>query len=376
MTLIQLQNVTVTLPGYEHGRPMEVKALNDVTLSVRNGEVMGVIGPTGCGKSTLLRVAAGLVRPSSGKVLYDGQDQREVPARERGVGMVFQDFALYSHWNVRENLAFYFKLRKREPEVPEKVKQAAEILGVDFDLLLGRLPKNLSVGQRQQVAIARCLVRDPKIFLMDEPFSNLDAVQRQHARMQLKRLLLRFRVTTLYVTHDQIEASALCDRVACMDQGHVWQVDTYRNLLAWPVNRRVAAFIAEPGTEFVDGACLDSHFVCPAFSLPLEPAVAVRSKPGQGLTLRVRPMAVALALTEGGQAEPSTIDAAVDWIEPLPLQRLQRIACRAGNVALSVEAPQDEPFRVGDRLRLHIDPAQVQVFDSQSGANLSLGSAR
>jgi len=376
MTLIQLQNVTVTLPGYERGRPMEVKALNDVTLSVRNGEVMGVIGPTGCGKSTLLRVVAGLVRPSSGKVTYDGQDQREVSPRDRGVGMVFQDYALYSHWNVRDNLAFYFKLRKREPEVPEKVKQAAEILGVDFDLLLGRLPKNLSVGQRQQVAIARCLVRDPKIFLMDEPFSNLDAAQRQHARVQLKRLLLRFKVTTLYVTHDQIEAAALCDRVACMDQGHVWQVDTYRNLLAWPVNRRVAAFVSDPGTEFVDGACLDNHFACPAFSLPLEPAVRVRSKPGQGLTLRVRPMAVALALTEGGQAVESTADMAVDWIEPLPLQRLQRVTCRAGTIALTVEAPQDEPFRVGDRLRLRIDPAQVQVFDSQSGANLSLGSAR
>ena len=374
MTLIQLQNVTVTVPGYERGRPMEVKALNDVTLSVRNGEVMGVIGPTGCGKSTLLRVVAGLVRPSSGKVLYDGRDQREVSPRERGVGMVFQDYALYSHWNVRDNLAFYFKLRKREPEVPEKVKEAAEILGVDFDLLLGRLPKNLSVGQRQQVAIARCLVRDPKIFLMDEPFSNLDAAQRQHARVQLKRLLLRFKVTTLYVTHDQIEAAALCDRVACMDQGHVWQVDTYRNLLAWPVNRRVAAFVSDPGTEFVDGACLDNHFVCPAFSVPLEPAVRVRSTPGQGLTLRVRPMAVALA--DGVQGAQSTAEGVVDWIEPLPLQRLQRVTCRAGTIALTVEVPQDEPFRVGDLVHLRIDPAQVQVFDSKSGANLSLGSAR
>lgn len=374
MTLIQLQNVTITVSGYERGRPMEVKALNDVTLTVRKGEVMGVIGPTGCGKSTLLRVVAGLVRPVSGKVLYDGRDQRDVPPRERGVGMVFQDYALYSHWNVRDNLAFYFKLRKREPEVPEKVKEAAEILGVDFDLLLGRLPKNLSVGQRQQVAIARCLVRDPQIFLMDEPFSNLDAAQRQHARVQLKRLLSRFKVTTLYVTHDQIEAAALCDRVACMDQGHVWQVDTYRNLLTWPVNRRVAAFVSDPGTEFVDGACLDNHFVCPAFSLPLDPAVRVRSTPGQGLTLRVRPLAVALA--EGVQGAQSTAEGVVDWIEPLPLQRLQRVICRVGTIALTVEVPQDEPFRVGDLVRLRIDPDQVQVFDSKSGANLSLGSAR
>ena len=166
--------------------------------------------------------------------------------------------------------------------MPAQVQQAAEILGVNIELLLGRMPKNLSVGQRQQVAIARCLVRDPKIFLMDEPFSNLDAVQRQHARVQLKRLLQRFRVTTLYVTHDQTEAAALCDRVAFMEAGHVWQVDSYRNLLAWPANLRVAAFVAEPGSQFIDGACLDKHFACPAFSLPVAPAVRCEPHPGRG----------------------------------------------------------------------------------------------
>ena len=372
MALIQLQNVTVLLPGHVHGRPVEVKALDNVSLTVRNGEVMGVIGPTGCGKSTLLRVVAGLVKPASGKVLVDGQDQRDVPARDRGVGMVFQDYALYTHWNVRENLAFYFKLRKREAEVPEHVKQAAEILGVDLNLLLGRMPKNLSIGQRQQVAIARCLVRDPRVFLMDEPFSNLDAAQRQHARIQLKRLLHRFRVTTIYVTHDQIEASALCDRVACMDEGHVWQVDTYRNLQNWPINRRVAAFVSDPGTSFVDGACLDGQFVCPAFGLPLEPAVRVRTQPGQAVTLRVRPQAV--SLVERQMAEPA-VDAVVDWIEPLPLQRSQRIACRAGSFTLSTETSLDEPLRAGDRVRLWVDPAKVQVFDSASGVNLSLSAA-
>lgn len=287
--------------------------------------------------------------------------------------MVFQDYALYSHWNVFDNLAFYFKLRKREPEVPERVEQAAEILGVDFTVLLGRMPKNLSVGQRQQVAIARCLVRDPQIFLLDEPFSNLDAVQRQHARVQLKRLLQRFMVTTVYVTHDQIEAAALCDRVAFMDEGHVWQIDTYRNLLAWPVSRRVAAFVADPGTEFVEGACLDGHFVCPAFEVPLEPVVRVRTTPGQGLTLRLRPQAVSIA---DGDPSRATVDAAVDWIDPLPLQRIQRLACRTGAIVLTLEAAQDDLWRVGDHVRLRIDPLQVQVFDTQSGANLSLGAAR
>jgi ABC-type sugar transport system ATPase subunit len=374
MTIIQLRNVSVLIRSNGAGHALDVRALDDASLTVRNGEVMGVIGPTGCGKSTLLRVVAGLVTPTSGTVLFDGEDQRHVPAQQRGVGMVFQDYALYSHWNVRENLSFFHKLRKREDEVPEKVQQAADILGIDFALLLGRMPKNLSVGQRQQVAIARCLVRDPKIFLMDEPFSNLDATQRQHARVQLKRLLQRFRVTTLYVTHDQTEAAALADRVAFMDAGHVWQVDSFKNLLAWPANLRVAMFVAEPGAQFVDGAFLDSHFACPAFSVPVMPAVAVRATAGEALTARVPPAAVHLASDERPQWPRTTAE--VEWIEPLPLQRAQRVICRNGQVALAVELSQDEPVRVGETLRLQIDPDRVHVFDSRSGVNLALTAPR
>jgi ABC-type sugar transport system ATPase subunit len=374
MTLIQLRNVSVVMHGTTGGHTLDVRALDDASLTVRSGEVMGVIGPTGCGKSTLLRAIAGLVTPSSGAVLFDGADQRHVPAHQRGVGMVFQDYALYSHWNVLDNLSFFHKLRKRAAEVPAQIQQAAEILGVDMELLLGRMPRNLSVGQRQQVAIARCLVRDPKIFLMDEPFSNLDAVQRQHARVQLKRLLQRFRVTTLYVTHDQTEAAALADRVALMDAGHVWQVDSYRNLLVWPANLRVAAFVAEPGSQFIDGAFLEGHFACPAFSLPVLPAVAVRATVGEALVLRVRPTAVHRA----SEAQPGWPQAAVEveWIDPLPLQRAQRVYCRTGSVALTAELPQDEPVRIGETLRLQIDPDQVQLFHSRSGVNLALAAPR
>lgn len=374
MTIVQLRNVSVVLSAAGGGQSVSVRALDEASLTVRSGEVMGVIGPTGCGKSTLLRVIAGLVSPTTGAVLFDGQDQRHVPAQQRGVGMVFQDYALYSHWNVLDNLSFFHKLRKREAEVPQQVQQAADILGVDLTLLLGRMPKNLSVGQRQQVAIARCLVRDPKIFLMDEPFSNLDATQRQHARVQLKRLLQRFRVTTLYVTHDQTEAAALADRVAFMEAGHVWQVDTYRNLLTWPANLRVAQFVAEPGSQFIDGALMEGYFACPAFSLPVLPAVAVRATPGDALVARVRPAAVSLA----SDARPDWPQAAaeVEWIEPLPLQRMQRVYCRTGSVAIAAELSQDEPVRVGETLRLQIDPEQIQVFDSRTGVNLALAAPR
>ena len=369
MTHIRLQNVSVLLRSTVYGRPLEVQALDDVTLNVRSGETMGVIGPTGCGKTTLLRTVAGLVKPDSGTVYFDGVDQTAVPPKDRGLGMVFQDHALYPHLSVWDNLAFYFRLRRREDEVSPKVRDAAEILGVDLSLLLGRLPRNLSVGQRQQVAIARCLVRDPNIFLMDEPFAHLDALQRQHARIQLKRLLNHFRVTTLYVTHDQIEAAALCDRVAFMDRGHVRQVDAYLNLLRWPNDRQVAEFIAEPGTQFVEGAYLEGHFACPAFSLPLQPHVRTRVEPGQGLTVRVRPVAV--AIPEPAGCRGVLVRGEASWIEPLPMQHLQRVTCQAASASLTVEVPLDHQVRVGEPVDLCVDPQQVEVFDSKSGANLA-----
>lgn len=373
MTLIQVQNVTVVLADTSGRRAFEVRALDEASLTVRSGEVMGVVGPTGCGKTTLLRVIAGLEKPQSGHVLFDGVDQSGVPAYERGIGMVFQDYALYPHYSVLDNLAFYFKLRHREQEVPERVQQAAEVLNVDFSVLLGRFPRSLSVGQRQQVAVARCLIHDPKIFLMDEPFANLDAAQRHLARVQVKRLLQRFRVTTLHVTHDQHEAAALCDRVAVMIEGRIHQVDTFAHLLTWPVDLDVAQFIAEPGTQFVEGACMEGHFTCPAFQVPLLPAVRVRATPGQALLLRVRPAAVSLATAATGNE--ATANMTVEWIEPLPMQRQKRALCRAGAAALSVELPEDLSLHVGDQLKLGIDPEGVEVFDFKSGVNLGLRAA-
>jgi ABC-type sugar transport system ATPase subunit len=348
-----------------------VKALDGASLTVRSGEVMGIIGPTGCGKSTLLRAVAGLVPLQGGRILFDGVDQREIPTGERQIGMVFQDYALYPHYSVLDNLSFYFRLRHREDEVPARIKEAAAILDVDFELLLGRHPRTLSVGQRQQVAVARCLVRDPRIFLMDEPFASLDAQQRQRARLQVKRLLHRFRVTTLHVTHDQTEVVALCDRIAVMARGCMRQVDTYHNLVRWPVDLEVAEFIAEPHTQFVEGACLDEHFVCPDFQLPLIPAVRVRARPGQGLVAQIAPSVV--ALVEDASAGPEAIAGMVEGLEPMPMARSQRALCRVGVGVLPVELPADRQHQIGDTVRLRIDPDRVLVFDLATGANLSLG---
>ena len=201
---------------------------------------------------------------------------------------------------------------------------------------------------------------------MDEPFSNLDAVQRQHARVQLRRLLNRFRVTTLYVTHDQEEAAALCDRVAFMDAGHVWQVDTFRNMLVWPKSLRVADFVTEPGTHFVEGAVMEGHFACPQFSLPLTPIVAVRTTAGQAVTARIPPDAVSPA-----SGNSPVVQAVVEWIEPLPMHRSQRVTCHAGAAQLTLELSQQQAVQVGDPLPLAIDPDKVQIFDTRSGANLA-----
>lgn len=371
MASIRLENVTVILTGHLGGRSFTSTALNDVSLTVRDGEVMGIIGPTGCGKTTLLRSIAGLVGLKSGRVLINGKDQQGVAPRDRGLGVVFQDFALYPHLSVWNNLSFYFKLRRREPEAFPKVQEAAGILGVDFHYLLDRSPGALSLGQRQQVAIGRCLVREPRIFLMDEPFANLDAIVRSRARIQVKRLLDRFPVTTVYVTHDQHEACSLCDRIAVMVAGRILQVDTYNNLLAWPAHLQVAEFVTEPGTQFIEGAMMERHFACPALSLPLMPHILVRTTAGQGLVARVRP----LALTPASSDHPKVTVGRVDWIESLPFQRLQRVSCQANGATLTFEVAQDWPVRIGDEIPLHIDAQLVDIFDSKSGINLALAAA-
>src|SRR5947209_2242846 len=213
-----------------------VRALDDVDLEIQDGETVSVIGPSGCGKSTLLRVIAGLEHQDTGRVLYDGRDMHGVAPGDRGIGMVFQNYALYPHMQSRSNLAFFFRMHKREMEIDERVKITSEIMGVGFDQLLDRKPKTLSGGQQQRVAIARCIVRDPKVFLFDEPLSNLDAKLRQRTRVEVKRLLNRFKITAVYVTHDQVEAIALADRIAVMRGGRIEQIGTYHELHDQPVN--------------------------------------------------------------------------------------------------------------------------------------------
>ena len=220
----------------------DVLALDALDLTVEDGETVVVVGPSGCGKSTLLRVIAGLT-DYEGVVRYDGEDVTEVPVKERFIGMVFQSYALYPHFYGQGNLNFFFKVRKApDHEAEERIRVTSKMMGFGFAELLRRKPGTLSGGQQQRLAIARALVRQPVLFLFDEPLSNLDAKLRSSTRVEIKRLLHKFAITAIYVTHDQVEAMALGDRVAVMRDGRIDQVGTFHEVMADPANSFVAGF--------------------------------------------------------------------------------------------------------------------------------------
>jgi multiple sugar transport system ATP-binding protein len=227
--------------------PAAAFAIEQLDLTILDGQFMAIVGPSGCGKSTLLRLIAGLIEPDSGEILYDGQDMIDIPPNKRRIGMVFQDYALYPQHNVRMNIMAYFMFRKKTAtlghEAEKKYRRTSRLMGVELEHLLGRMPRHLSGGERQRVAIARCITRDPNLFLMDEPFANLDQKLRENYRVQLKRLLREFPVTTVYVTHDQREALALANTVAIMNGGRIEQVGPPRYLYDHPKNLFVAEFL-------------------------------------------------------------------------------------------------------------------------------------
>ena len=224
-------------------QPQESRALDRLDLYVPDGQTIAVVGPSGCGKSTLLRVVAGLT-DYEGVVMYDGRDMRNVPSKERRIGMVFQNYALYPHFYGRGNLRFFFLVnRAPDAEAEARIRLTAEIMGFGFKELLKRKPGTLSGGQQQRLAIGRAIVRQPELFLLDEPLSNLDAKLRVQTRLEIKRLLHKFAITTLYVTHDQVEAQALGDTIAVMHAGRIEQVGTYQDIIAHPANLFVAGFL-------------------------------------------------------------------------------------------------------------------------------------
>ncbi len=317
MTSVQLQHVVkeydtvdqVTLTGYKLP-----PALRDVSLEIADGETLCVIGPSGCGKSTLLKVVAGLEFPQHGRVLYDQVDMTQIKPQDRGVGMVFQDYALYPVMKGKGNLAYYFEMHEHTPaEMEARVQHIAQLMGVDFQHLLGRFPDTLSGGEKQRVAIARCIVRDPIVFLMDEPIVNLDAKRREQTRMEIKKLLRTFHITTLYVTHDQQEAVFMGDRLAVMREGQIEQVGTFDDLYHTPANLFVATFVGTPPLTVFAAEIAERCVILHGQSWTLPPAVADALPPGK-VRVGVRPENWLLDVPDG-------IWLPIKHIERLPTER-------------------------------------------------------
>jgi ABC-type sugar transport system ATPase subunit len=283
-------------------------ALNGVNLLVRDGETMAILGPSGCGKSTLLRVIAGLVS-YEGHVYYDDQLMDGIKPYDRNIGMVFQSYALYPQFDGFGNLSFTFLVRKRPPqEAEERIRFTSKIMGIGFDQLLRHKPGRLSGGEQQRLAVGRALVRHPNLFLFDEPLSNLDAKLRVRTRGEIKRLLRRFGHTALYVTHDQVEATALGDRLAIMRAGRMEQVGRYTTLYDRPINTFVAGFLGSPPMNLLKGVLNDrGAWQCGDLEIPVPEIVRTRMRRNWSLTLGIRPEHARLAVPE---AIPSLVEIA------------------------------------------------------------------
>ena len=360
----------VKLEGVQKIYDGKVTAVRDVNVTVEDKEFVVLVGPSGCGKSTVLRMIAGLEEISGGKVSIDGVVVNDVAPKDRDIAMVFQNYALYPHMSVYENLAFGLKLRKYEkPEIDRRVREAAAILGIDK--FLDRKPKALSGGQRQRVALGRAIVRQPKVFLFDEPLSNLDANLRVQMRTEISRLHHSLQTTMIYVTHDQIEAMSMGDRIVVMKDGVVQQVDTPLNIYHHPANRFVAGFIGSPTMNFMTGSFKTNGRVMfqqdqSSLSIPIEAAMS--KKLGQHLnhhiTLGIRPEHIYAQAPAGVRgAAPFTVN--VEVVEPVGNEVF--VYFSTGTDAHYVaRIATDMPPAVGKPFQLFLDTSKIHFFDKET----------
>ncbi len=358
---------------YENG----VVAVHGVDLTVRAGEFVVLVGPSGCGKSTTLRMVAGLESITSGQLTIAGRVVNDVPPSDRDIAMVFQSYALYPHMSVRDNMAFALKLRKRPAvEIAERVSAAAVTLGLTT--MLDRTPRELSGGQRQRVAIGRAIVREPSVFLFDEPLSNLDAALRGEMRRELATLHRKLAATMLYVTHDQVEAMTLGDRIVVMHEGRVRQVDTPANVYDHPHDTFVAGFLGSPPMNLLVGSLVQRDgrwFVqladAPALALPLAPVLAAAAgrAANREVIVGIRPEHLVAQPFEGDDPPADSLAATVQLAEPLGHEQLLHLL--AGGVSFTVRgAPGVRPL-VGAKVAVRLAPDRLHLFDAGTGVSLS-----
>ncbi len=346
----------------------DVVAVNDLNLEIQDGEFMVLVGPSGCGKTTSLRMIAGLEEISDGSLRIGDRVVNNVPPKDRDIAMVFQSYALYPHMTVRDNLAFGLKLRKTpKADIDKRVQEAAAMLSLEN--LLNRKPRELSGGQRQRVALGRAIVREPAVFLMDEPLSNLDAKLRVQTRAEIARLHQRLKVTTVYVTHDQVEAMTMGQRIAVMSEARLQQVGTPQSLYDHPANRFVAGFIGSPSMNFMnvtasgtgDSVVLRND----AIEVTLPEPFRGRLPASGNVVLGIRPEHLAMS----GASAAGTLKGGADVVEYLGNEELIHVNAAGQDIVAVIGS--EHRIRPGDQLNLQVPLEKVHLFDPESGVSLS-----
>ncbi|MFN0183950.1 MAG: ABC transporter ATP-binding protein [Aquabacterium sp.] len=349
MATIEVRNVA---KSFGH-----VQVLHDIQLDIADGEFLVLVGPSGCGKSTLLRIVAGLEQVSGGSIAIDARDVTDLPAKARDIAMVFQSYALYPHMTVEENMAFSLRVRKADKKlIQERVQAAARILNLTE--FLKRRPAELSGGQRQRVAMGRAIVRDPKVFLFDEPLSNLDAKLRVAMRAEIKALHQRLKTTTVYVTHDQIEAMTMADRIVVMHDGRIEQIGTPLELFDRPGNLFVAQFIGSPSMNILEATVGGGAAQALGAAWPLPPGAACAD--GARVHYGIRPTDIALAA--------SGIPASVVVTEPTGAET--ELVVEVGGRQLVMVMHGRTAAQPGETVHLEVQAAHAHVFDGASGQRL------
>jgi ABC-type sugar transport system ATPase subunit len=348
-----------------------VMALDHVNLTIPNGQTFVIVGPSGCGKSTLLRVVSGLEKNYTGHILYDGEDVQEILPGERYIGMVFQSYALYPNFNSEGNLSFFFKNHKiTDEETRKRIEYTSQLMGIGFEELLPRKPGTLSGGEKQRVAIARAIVRAPRLFLFDEPLSNLDAKLRVQTRTEIKRLLHKFGITSLYVTHDQVEAVALADHIVVMHMGRIEQVGTYQDLTKNPASVFVAGFLGLPPMDLLPGGSVSGRLlVLDDHSFPLPHRAFSLVENGQQVTMGLRRETVNIS-TSSISTSGIELRAEIESFEADFVHRIQVVLLRMGKLKFSGLCPMDMKLHVGQLVYAEIDPESLYFFDTKSGKRL------
>jgi multiple sugar transport system ATP-binding protein len=375
MSSVKLEQIGRKFVGTAALKEQRFIGIDDISFEIPDGEFWVLVGPSGCGKSTLLRIIAGLETATNGNLYIGDRLVNRVPARQRDVAMVFQNYALYPHMTVAENLGFGMKMRGVDRSIiTQRIDDIAKLLKID--LLLDRKPKQLSGGQQQRVALGRAIVRSPQVFLLDEPLSNLDAGLRENTRSELKQLHQQVGITTIYVTHDCVEAMTLADRIVVLDRGYIQQIGTPQSIYHHPVNQMVATFIGTPPMNIIPAIYQDGIWKIgdSTISCPAALATQLQLHNGQGLNLGIRPEYLSII----PNLTPEALLITIAGIETLGRETLLKVQINGTSTTLNLLAPPDwlgsvedrQGDLLGEQLTIHLPSEWLFIFDPSTGQRL------